>query len=418
MAPLRVPIFLQPVPAFVGVQLLALGAWFLISDEALSIALSGASRAPFEMGSVLAYGVLLLAFAAGAWLGERSPVSSVSRDQAGPFIWRLAHLSAIVLAAFSACYIAGMVLRSDLNVLAVIFAAQANIFKKVVYSSDSLSQLLIMGRHLVLAALITWCAAPHLGIRRYPTVPVIVLAAMVMFLFTSSRLTVMSLMIIGMLFWFVRRSDRERTWLRRAMPIIGLVALGLIFALGVWTRSLGTWATAGGGRGPIAAAIYELGAYLASPVNYSLAFVEDGGAFINGLGLDNFFNVVFTALNLPVDYSYRDAIYWYYDSRLDRIGLLGEWYAIAGPLFWIPTLGFGYLAGLMHVRFRARTLSGLLLYPVVLIAVIDSTRGFLLTENIVAANLLFLGSCIAGGRLLRVSGVIGQPTPAAAGLMR
>jgi hypothetical protein len=53
-------------------------------------------------------------------------------------------------------------------------------------------------------------------------------------------------------------------------------------------------------------------------------------------------------------------------------------------------------------------MAGLLFYPVIYIAIFDSVRGFLLPQNILAANLLFLG---AGLLAMRWLPVLLAPTP-------
>lgn len=408
----RLPWFLRPTPVFCVVQVVPLALWLATADTTFSIALQGAQRAPLGVSAALAYGLLLLAFASGSSLGGRARPLGMRADARSfqPAV-RVAHYAALAFAVFSASYVVILVVRSDIDILAVILAAQANLFQQlVIYSSDPVSQVLIMGRHLVLAALITWFAIGSAQVPRPPSLPVIGIAAAAMFVFTSSRLTVLGLMLITALFLF--GTGKGTPSLRAAVgPVLAFAAMALIFAAGVWIRSLATWVTAAGGGG-LGAAGYEGLAYAISPVNYTIAFVEGAVGFVRGLGLENFFNVVYTVFNLDVDYSYRAGISWYYAPDLDRVGLLGEWYAVAGPLFWLPTLCFGVLAGFAYSQFRQQTLSGLLLYPVVLLTVFDSNRGFLLAENIAAANFLYMLAIVTLAHFLqRRTSPAGRPIP-------
>ena len=401
------PWFLRPVPAFAVMQLGPLLLWLVIPSDVFRMSLRGAERAPVTLAGLMAFGLLVAGFAAGAWAGARLPVSSgASKARTTRPIVLAAHYAAMALMLFSTAAVLMIVVGSGLNVLAIVLASQANQFTNEVYESSAGAQALIMGRHLVLSSLITWFV---LGVWRKPrpllSVPLILVAAATLYLFTSSRLTIESVLLIAMLFWFTPRPGAPKT-----SPLLGrlgqaavVLVLLVVFAGGVWLRSVTSWARLSStASGLLLAPLYEAVAYVVSPVNYSLAFVADGVAFVRGLGLDNFFFVVYTVLNLPQDISFRQLITWNYNPLLNQIGLVGEWFTIAGPLLWIPAAAYGLLAGALYERFRRRTIAGLLLYPLVLVSLGDTMRGFLLPQNVVASNLLYLGVVLLAISLARV----------------
>jgi hypothetical protein len=402
----RVPWPIHPASLFVVAQLAPFLLWAFVPERTFSAAVYGAVRAPLGAAAVAAYALLLVSFCVGTRLGERA-FSYTAPELPPAWIIGFAHYFAVALSVVSAGYILVTILRSPVNPFAVVIAAQANVLKDVVYTDSVVSQVSIMGRHLVLAALVTWFVRKGHENRAPATLLPILLVASVLFVFTSSRLTSLALVLICVVFLFGYQWPHlpvSKRWrLTAAVIVVAVTALTGLFALGVLTRSLGTWTDTAGAEGVMAAAGYEAVAYFASPVNYSVAFVEEGIAFVNGLGLANFFHVVFTVFNLPVDYSYREPIAWYYESSLDRVGLLGEWFAIAGPFFWLPTLAYGFLAGVFFRAFRLKTLAGQLVYPIMVVAIVDSMRGFLLAENIIVANVLYgLAVAIAARARIRI----------------
>lgn len=408
-AGLRTPWFLKPVPAFVLVQTVPLSLWLLVSDRTFGVALHGHERAQFGIASTFAYGVLILAFTLGARLGARAG-ASLSRTEKASFqpILKAGHYVAAALAAFSCAYVLFLAMRTGISVFTVILAAQANLFRQTVYSSSAMSQILIMGRHLVLVALITWFGLGLQDLRRPRTLPVIVISSVVLFVFTSSRLTVESLFLTAALFWLSTRARKGGgVGARYIYPVLVLAGLLLVFGAGVWIRSLGTWQPAAGSA--LGGVGYEAVAYLISPVNYSVAFVEEGVALVRGLGLNSFFSVVYTIFNLPVNDSFREGIRWYYYPSLNQLGLLGEWFTIMGPLLWIPALFYGIVAEAAHTLFQRNTPEGVLLYPIVLISVLDSVRGFLLPQNILAANIVFAVGLLVIGRGYSTARVLRVP---------
>jgi hypothetical protein len=401
---MRVPWFLRPLPVFALAQLGPLALWLVAPADLFRTALQGAERAPLTLSGLMGYGLLTASFAMGTWLASRS---RVGRVMTSPELTRqcvlAAHYVALAIALFSTGIVLHIVFSSGLSVISLVLASQANTIKHEVYDTGASTQVLMMGRHLVLAAMITWFVLGRYQLRRPRTIPWIVAAAAVLTLFTSSRLTGESISLIATLFWFSQDVGNLRavSHLRRVAIVVVLL---LIFAGGVWARSLHTWTgSSSGALGIVLGPIYEAMAYIVSPVNYGMAFIANGVAFVRGFGLDNIFGVVYTVLNVPVDDSYRQLISWNYSPALNQIGLLGEWFTIAGPLLWLPGMAYGFLSGALYERFRRGSIVGLLLYPVVLITLADTMRGFLLSQNIAAANLLYLLALLAVVSLARVT---------------
>jgi hypothetical protein len=180
------PWFLRPVPAFAVMQLGPLLLWLVIPSDVFRMSLRGAERAPVTLAGLMAFGLLVAGFAAGAWAGARLPVSSgASKARTTRPIVLAAHYAAMALMLFSTAAVLMIVVGSGLNVLAIVLASQANEFTNEVYESSAGAQALIMGRHLVLSSLITWFV---LGVWRKPRpllrVPLILLAAATLYLFS------------------------------------------------------------------------------------------------------------------------------------------------------------------------------------------------------------------------------------------
>jgi hypothetical protein len=218
--------------------------------------------------------------------------------------------------------------------------------------------------------------------------------ACLLFLFTSSRFTLLAAAIIAMFFRFGRSgaapNRQGRGWALFRQVLFAALLL-LIFMGGVWLRSIATWRDTSNPWSVLLGPLYETTAYVVSPVNYSFAFIAEGVAFARGLSLDHFFSFIYTVLNAPEDNTFRDLIAWNYNPSLSLIGLVGEWYTITGPLLWLPALMYGFIAGATFERFRCGSLAGTLLYPIVLVSIYDSLRGFALPLNLLAANILYLG---------------------------
>src|SRR5690606_34501042 len=91
----------------------------------------------------------------------------------------------------------------------------------------------------------------------------------------------------------------------------------------------------------------------------------------------------------------------YYDASLNQIGLMGQWFSGYGYLFFFPVFVYGFISGYIFKLYRNGSLVGLMLYPIVVVSLLDSFRGFLLFQNISVANIMFCLTFIFLWELLR-----------------
>lgn len=403
--------FTAPGPFFVCVNLLPLVLWAALDDQWFLIALQGYARAPLTGSSALFWTIYFVSF----WIGSRLTGRRIRVDHPlpHPMLMVRLHVLALVLTVASALVIADFFANGGLDALALVTESNANELKIALYSSDPSMQVAIMARHLVLTALITLPFLKHSFGRK---VSLILLLVTVIFLaiFTSSRLTAISAVII----WLLSRGladggdSLKRALARRVAWALLLVML--LFGAGVASRSAGTWAGLTGSDNMVLNAWAEFLAYYVSPVNYSTAIVNDFDPGSFGLAAVYSIGVVFTVFNLD-DPSALAALFHsiapYYNSSLNQIGLLGQFYSGWGPLFVIPMMAYGYMCQRAYNAYRRGTAVGLLLYPLMFISIFDSFRGFLLCQNILAANWLFVALAITAFHFLRQ--VLREPARAA-----
>lgn len=380
---------IHPFGSFALIQLVPLFLWLLAPEDVFNMAMQDYGRPHFGWKSLAVYAGLIASFYAGCrlsslWQRDDSVSGLDSNDIA--FVRKL-HFAAIILAAISVLVVVTYCLSSGISIWETVLMAQANRLKAIVYSAGVLPQAFMMARHLVITALISWFV-----LRRHKAAPgtllIVLLMGGVLFLFTSSRLTVMAMIVIAMLanLQTLRRADAIRA-------VLFGVALVLVFGIGVYTRSFETWAAATGSTNPLRIVGMELTAYLISPVNYSVALVEHLQSYHFGSGLATLLSFVVTVLNLDgsIDRSYLADISYYYNPNLNQIGLVGQLFVGFGPLFFIPTILYGLAAGAAFQSLSRGGLAGSLIYPLIYLAIFDSFRGLLLTQNIIMANILFVG---------------------------
>lgn len=383
-------VIFHPALFFAVIQTVPLVCWLFISDGYFKIFLQGYEKAEFGVISGALYFILILSFIFGARLASAysnssdGDVHSVSKHIG--FI-RWLHYCSLYLMIFSTVFVVIAILRGNIDLYNTLLTGNANTFKAILYSTPSNFQALIMGRHLILAAFSSWLILYYYD-KPPKTLPLILLVAIVLFLFSSSRLVVIGMLLIFFLFYLSRIKLRLSSIVILFGMICGLV---VVFGIGVWFRSTGTWFRVTGSENILVAIGAEFFGYFVSPVNYSVALIQEGAFFYIDNILQFTFSAVYSVLNLPVNSEYLLQIQRYYNPGLNQIGLLGQWYTGYGPFLFIPSFLFGFAAGLAYSQFLKRNLSGFLFYPIVLIALFDSFRGFLLFQNILAANLFFIG---------------------------
>ena len=382
-------IVFHPALFFAMIQTIPLVCWLFISDGYFNIFLQGYEKSEFGVISGALYFILILSFVFGSRLASaysnysNGDVHSISRHIG--FI-RWLHYCSLCLMTFSAVFVVIAILKKDVDLFDTLAMGNANTFKAILYSTSSTFQALLMGRHLVLTAFSSWLILYYYD-KRPKTLPLIIIVAVILFLFSSSRLVVIGMLLIFFLFYLSGIRLRLSSMVMLLAMACGLV---IVFGIGVWFRSAGTWFRVTGSENILVAIGAEFFGYFISPVNYSIALIQEGVSFYIDNMLQFTFSVVYSVLNLPVNSEHLLKIQRYYNPGLNQIGLLGQWYTGYGPFLFIPSFLFGFIAGLSYSQFLKRNLNGFLLYPIVLIALFDSFRGFLLFQNILAANLFFI----------------------------
>jgi hypothetical protein len=395
-----------PAPFFFVANAFPLILWLCIDSRWFGIALQGFSKAPFTPAAALFWSLLFISFWAGtrlASIGKRLLVLAQPRLQ----LMRRIHAVSLAFAIASAIAIAHFFIKGGPDALFLLSESNANELKIALYSADTTYQLAIMARHLVLTALITWPFVTQ-PLSRRVSLGVLSVTVVFLTLFTSSRLTAISAVLIWLLALRVDSIEEKASSIYVRRLLLGVLFILTLFGIGVFTRSVGTWAGLTGSDNILLNASAEFLAYYISPVNYSTAIVNDFDAGGVGLAAVYVFGFIFSVLNVDDPTAVAavfDSIAPYYNSSLNQIGLLGQFFTGFGPLFVVPVGIYGYVAQRAYLSYRRRSPWGVLFYPLVYISLFDSFRGFLLTQNILAANWIFsalmVGVLSFMGRYLR-----------------
>jgi hypothetical protein len=376
-----------------------LALWLLVPGDVFDMALQDYGRPEFGWKSLVSFLVLVLAFYIGYRASIFRQVNGAPRGLDADEIRfvRVLHILCLVLSAISVLVVIRYCLVSGVSIWETILAAQANEFREIVYSTGVVPQAFMMARHLVITSLATWFILYHYKVA--PRTLLLILAmGGVLFLLTSSRLTVMAMVLLAMLAYTQRPERTKRSMVKL---IIFAGALVVVFGVGVFARSVETWAAVTGSTNPLVIVSMELLAYVISPVNYSVALIEYAQYYYPSNALASVFSFVYSVFNLEggIDTSYLENISYFYNPSLNQIGLVGKLFTGYGPFLFIPVVVFGFVSGRAYRSFSRGRLLGVLLYPLVYISIFDSFRGFLLTQNVIISNILFASFLVTLYRL-------------------
>jgi hypothetical protein len=286
-----------------------------------------------------------------------------------------------ILSSISIIYIFIFIVNG--NMFHYLFLGVGNIFKSYVYKNLS---IIIMGRHLILTSYISYLIlSNYYNFKSKIYLVLLSLNTLILFLFTSSRLTPVFLFLIYIFLKIFFHKINFKKLYRISILIL------FIFIMGVFYRSIGTWENVAGDQVSFYfLPFFEIFSYLFTPLSYTFAIYEK----VNNLNLDVVlpytFNVIYTVFNLPmVNTPIRDAIQNYYNPNFNQIGIFGTFFGTYGVFSYFVLFFYGYLSGIIYYTSRKSILS-LMLLPIVLLSIFDSIRGFLLFQNILAANILFI----------------------------
>ena len=381
---------INPLMCFMSIQIIPLLAWLIVPSQLFDISLQYYDKSHLGFTSLFVYATLLLSFYCGYKVSYVISLNAVHQQKQKvnltPII--LLHNTSLLLCSISVMFVIKFCFDADINVLDTVMSGTSNSFKYIVYSTSPFEQVLIMGRHLLATSAITWFMLRLFSIRKN-TFPIILLLAIVLFVFTSSRRSLMIIIIIGALF-HVHKPYISKVGLFKIMMAVPVLLV--IFAIGVLIRSKGTWALYAGSSNVVIMVVSEFIGYIISPVNYSVALVEEGRFFYSSSVLSTFFSFILSVFNLAgeADKVYLASIDNFYNPSLNQIGLVGQWYTGFGPLLFIPSFVFGFISRKSYDLFIHRNITGMLFYPLVYFSLFDSFRGFLLTQNVIMSNILFI----------------------------
>jgi len=300
----------------------------------------------------------------------------------------LLHKVTLVLSLISVIFVLIHCLEAGISIKDNLLSGQGNVFKDVVYSKAPIAQVMIMARHLILTSFITWFILYKNEIH-IKTLPLIIFSSAVLFLFTSSRLTIMAILLICFLYYFV---GRNRIKIKLYVFVLAVIGLFVVFGLGVIYRSIETWQIFTGEDNIFIIVATEFIGYFISPVNYSIALVEGMNCCYLYSVVKTFFCFILTVFNIEDVFSitYLDNIKNFYNPSLNQIGLVGLWFTGFGPFLFIPSFLFGFISGIAYRSYNSGSLNGLLFYPLIYFTIFDSFRGFLMTQNVIISNILFI----------------------------
>jgi len=380
---------INPFYLFCSIQLTPFILWYLLPDDIFIIALQGYKKAPMGFMSIAIYFILLCSF----YFGYKVSFAHANKNaliSSGQIKYiKFLHNCTLVLSLLSVFFVIKYVLSGGLDfIYEALINNQANEFKKKVYTANVVTQASIIFRHMILTSFVTWFILKHYD-KKPKTLPIIIILCSILFLFTSSRLTLISIVVISILFHFNRLEIYKYNNFKILLLIVMLI---LIFGLGVITRSLLTWQSLSHSDNPIVNISYEFFGYLVSPVNYSVIIVEESIYPYLSTAIPTFFSFFISIFNFDEYFKpvFLKNISYYYNPSLNQIGLVGQLFSGFGYCLFIPAFLYGYLSGIAYRSFMKQHLLGMLLYPFFCISIFDSFRGLLLTQNIMAANWLFI----------------------------
>jgi len=375
---------LNPVFIFIFFQTLPLVIFIMLDNVTIKKLLQGYEVANFGVLSILIYLFSIFSFILGYIISKHVKLNFKKIKQSElEFIKR----PAIIMTAISISFLLYIIINnySFLDLIQIIVASTANQFKSVVYTSGLVGLLIF--RHLViLLTTIYFIKLYNLNINDKKLLIFIMISIIPLFLFTSSRLTVISFFIIFLVFFL---NTKKITTSSVVKIFLILLLIIFIFALGIYFRSITTWQNVSGNTGILTPILYEIGAYFISPVNYTVAFIEESLPFIQN-GYTFLLPFVFSVLNIHIDSNYLNTISSFYNPSLNQIGIISQAYINHGYFLLVFFILYGYISGIFYRYFINKDLIGLLLYPIIYISLFDSVRGFLLMQNILAANILFI----------------------------
>jgi len=390
---------LNPFFVFSAVQCVPLLLWLFLPPSEIQLIIRGAEVPDLRVASLMMFILMLLSFGLGSFLGQYVSISK--RDGSKGFrnsilthevdfsrYYNLKYLMycSLFFSLISVLYIFIILGFGFQDIIKVWANSQGNTIKELVYGKGGLTSLIIMPRHLIIIAFISLCVLHRAGYKNKIVAFLVIFLGLSIFIFTSSRLTAISIVVA----YFLISIDREKLdslfFLNGLVFIICLIGL---FILWVIYRSAGTWEAVSGSDNLVVAGFYELAAYLISPINYSIAIIEKGLTFDYGNILAFSFPVAFTLFDINVGFQPDDYIGVFYSPSLTQIGILGQWYSGYGPILIIPFAIYGWLCGAVYKSFMRAKVLGLLFYPLVVVSLLDSFRGFLLFQNIIFANIIF-----------------------------
>ena len=377
---------INPYIFFLTIQVTPLLVWFIVPSSIFEISLNYYDKPQFGLNSFLVYFSFLLAFFLGCKISllRKRRIAVIKEDDMKPILYL--HKITLLLSFVSMLFILRFSFDGNLNVIEAILFGETNTLREYVYSRGALEQIIIMGRHLLFTSAITWYILNTSKVK-IKTLPVIILIGFILFLFTSSRFTLLSIILIVMVF----KLQKPLINFNKVKLFIIVASLFFVFGLGVYFRSRNTWALWTGSDNIFIIAFSEFIGYFISPINYSVALIEKQQYFYPKNIISSLFGFIVTALNLNIGpNSYLQNISNYYNPLLSAHGLVGLWFTGFGPFLFIPSFLFGYISGKYYKLFINGNLYGMLFYPLIFISLFDSFRGFMLTQNYIMSNILFI----------------------------
>lgn len=390
-------IIFNPLLFFMSIQIISFLVWLVLPSDWFYIIMPGAIKAEITLKSAVIFVIMLVSF----FYGTKFIFSKKNIQKNTIFIKEndlsfllFIHKTSLIITLISTLAIVLFMLSSMgiTFIFDLIENANANLIKNQIYSAPLSVQILMMGRHLILISMVSWILLLKYKKAHFTNFTIILFCSIVLFFFTSSRLTLMSIILI----YFISKFKNERSFFKGLILFLIIVS---IFGLGVLTRSSGTWEGLTGSSNIFVIIGAEFLAYFVSPVNYSVAVINENIAF-NISSITTFFTFIYSILNIEIP-SFTSQISEFYVSSLTQMGILGQIYPGYGPLIIIPLFFYGYISSRLYYLFKENNVMGQLLYPLIFITLFDSFRGFLLFQSIIFSNFIFFLFITSIYRLLK-----------------